>query len=95
MGHAIGDWDGDGYLDWFSTAMWQNISECSMSGCTFVGSGNLLYRNRGGRQFEDATDQVYTNFLYKRSPVEKRQGRHLREAVVYETTINAEFDYGK
>ena len=58
MGHAIGDWDNDGYLDWFSTATWKNQSECSMSGCTFVSSGNVLYRNQGGRQFEDATNQV-------------------------------------
>ncbi|XP_073248167.1 uncharacterized protein [Porites lutea] len=58
IGHATGDWDNDGYLDWFSSAMWKNQSECTMSGCTFVTSGNSLYRNLGGRQFEDATNQA-------------------------------------
>ena len=57
-GHAIGDWDNDGNLDWFSTAMYQNRSECSMSGCMYVHSGNVLFRNQGGMQFEKATDQV-------------------------------------
>ncbi|XP_020605845.1 thyroid peroxidase-like [Orbicella faveolata] len=57
-GHAIGDWDNDGFLDWFSTAMYQNRSECSMSGCMYVDSGNVLYRYQGGKQFEEATDKA-------------------------------------
>ena len=60
MGHAIGDWDNDGNLDWFSSAIWHNRTECSVAGCTFDNSGNVLFRNLGGRQFEDATEQVLT-----------------------------------
>lgn len=58
MGHAIGDWDNDGNLDWFSSAIWHNRTECSVSGCKFDNSGNVLFRNLGGRRFEDATMQV-------------------------------------
>lgn len=58
MGHAIGDWDNDGNLDWFSSAIWHNRTECSVSGCTFDNKGNVLFRNLGGRRFEDATEQV-------------------------------------
>lgn len=49
MGSAIGDYDGDGRLDWFVTSVYG-----------FDGPseewGNRLYRNRGDRTFEDATD---------------------------------------
>lgn len=64
MGHAIGDWDNDGYLDWFSTAIWHNRTDCSVSGCKFDKSGNVLFRNLGGRQFEEATDQVIKTLFW-------------------------------
>lgn len=58
MGHAIGDWNNDGHLDWFSSAIWHNGTECSVSGCTFDNKGNVLFRNLGGRRFDDATMQA-------------------------------------
>jgi hypothetical protein len=57
MGSAIGDYDGDGLLDWFITAIYDPSPECAANtprpwSCT----GNRLYRNLGNRQFSDATD---------------------------------------
>ena len=50
MGHAIGDYDGDGLLDWFVT---------SISGEQRINhTGNRLYRNLGERRFEDVTDEA-------------------------------------
>ena len=58
MGHAIGDWDNDGRLDWFSSAKFYNRTDCSVVGCVFDSGGNRLYRNQGNKKFEDATDKV-------------------------------------
>ena len=58
MGHAIGDWNNDGLLDWFSSAIFQNGTDCTVAGCVFGDEGNKLYRNRGKRAFDDATKQV-------------------------------------
>ena len=63
MGHAIGDWDNDGYLDWFSSAIWHNRTDCSVFGCKFESSGNVLFRNLGGRQFEEIAQQVIKTFF--------------------------------
>ncbi|MBX3435525.1 MAG: VCBS repeat-containing protein [Pirellulales bacterium] len=48
MGSALGDYDGDGDLDWFVTAIFDT---------TFLGvnPGNRLYRNNGDRTFTDVT----------------------------------------
>lgn len=48
MGTALGDYDRDGDLDWFVTAIMDT---------TFLGSnpGNRLYRNNGNRTFTDVT----------------------------------------
>jgi hypothetical protein len=54
MGSTIGDWDGDGRLDWFITSIFD--PNCG-GGCVDLGStGNRLYRNNGGRTFSDITD---------------------------------------
>ena len=58
MGHAIGDWNNDGLMDWFSTAIMDNKTNCETVGCTFDDGGNKLYENQGGRQFNDVTEQV-------------------------------------
>ena len=58
MGHAIGDWNNDGFMDWFSSAIFHNMTECTVSGCTFGSGGNRLYRNLGKKSFDDATDLV-------------------------------------
>ncbi len=48
MGSALGDYDGDGDLDWFVSAIFDT---------TFLGvnPGNRLYRNNGNRTFTDVT----------------------------------------
>ena len=48
MGTALGDYDGDGDLDWFITAIYDT---------PFLGAnpGNRLYRNNGNRTFTDVT----------------------------------------
>jgi len=51
MGSAIGDYDGDGLLDWFVTAI-----DCTGPLCTSNLDGNRLYKNLGGRKFRDDTD---------------------------------------
>jgi hypothetical protein len=48
MGNVLGDYDGDGDLDWFITA----IFDTPFLG---VNPGNRLYRNNGNRTFTDVT----------------------------------------
>jgi hypothetical protein len=48
MGSALGDFDGDGRLDWFISAI--HIPQ--------VAGGNRLYRNQGDRTFTEITDEV-------------------------------------
>ena len=50
MGSTIGDFDGDGRLDWFISAL------VDVPGQTEDHSGNRLYRNNGDRTFADHTD---------------------------------------
>ncbi|TNE87178.1 MAG: VCBS repeat-containing protein [Deltaproteobacteria bacterium] len=53
MGLAVGDIDGDGNVDAFVSAIWDDRELCSPAwGC----SGNRLYLGRGDGSFEDATD---------------------------------------
>jgi len=56
MGSAIGDFDGDGDLDWFVTSIRDPAETCETAVCGWYYSGNRLYRNDGGRVFSDATD---------------------------------------
>lgn len=54
MGSAIGDYDGDGDLDWFVSSIWDPDGKAEGNwGIT----GNRLYRNDGG-VFVDATDEA-------------------------------------
>ena len=50
MGSTVGDYDGDGDLDWFVTAIDDPRSVYE--------TGNRLYRNEGNREFSDATDEA-------------------------------------
>jgi hypothetical protein len=57
MGTAFGDYDGDGRLDWFVSAIAEAHPEgCSVHDCLWRATGHRLYRNRGDRTFEDVTD---------------------------------------
>jgi hypothetical protein len=57
MGTAFGDYDGDGRLDWFVSAIAEASPEgCSLRECLWRATGHRLYRNRGDRTFEDVTD---------------------------------------
>ncbi len=60
MGSAVGDYDGDGDLDWFVTSVYDANDTCGTPPpgqfCTWGASGNRLYRNDGNRQFSDQTD---------------------------------------
>ncbi len=56
MGSAIGDYDRDGDLDWFITAIHDPDYMCDDIECGWGTNGNRLYRNEGGRLFTDVTD---------------------------------------
>ena len=52
MGSAVGDYDGDGDLDWFVTSIWSRLDA---NGDQTFKLGNRLYNNQGG-VFVDATE---------------------------------------
>jgi hypothetical protein len=56
MGAAVGDFDGDGNLDWFVTSIYDPINDCSSAACGWGSTGNRLYLGDGQRQFTDDTD---------------------------------------
>ena len=54
MGSAVGDYDGDGDLDWFVSSIWTDPDE---DGEQEFKVGNRLYRNDNG-EFTDVTDEA-------------------------------------
>jgi hypothetical protein len=56
MGSALGDFDGDGDIDWFVTGIFDPDYQCDGVECGWGTSGNRLYRNEGNSGFTDATD---------------------------------------
>lgn len=56
MGSAIGDYDGDGRLDWFVTSIYDENATCDNGRCNWGYTGNRLFRNEGDRVFSDQTD---------------------------------------
>lgn len=56
MGSTLGDFDGDGDLDWFVTSIYDPDETCEEGDCRWGYSGNRLYRNQGGRVFSGATN---------------------------------------
>ncbi len=56
MGSTLGDYDGDGDLDWFVTSIYDVDQTCDTLLCNWGYTGNRLYNNQGGRVFQDATD---------------------------------------
>ena len=59
MGATIGDFDGDGDLDWFITSIFDPQGACAQGGCNWDTSGNRLYLNDGARGFTDRTDAAH------------------------------------
>jgi len=52
MGSAVGDYDNDGDMDWFVTAIYEDPSQPDAH------IGNRLYRNLGDGTFEDVSEQA-------------------------------------
>jgi hypothetical protein len=58
MGSTIADFDGDGRLDWFVTAIAEYDFDCEdePAPCGWRSTGNRLYRYIGNREFQNYTD---------------------------------------
>ncbi len=55
MGSALGDYDGDGDLDWFVTSI---FDDDGVREGNWGMTGNRLYRNDGKHQYTDVTDEA-------------------------------------
>ena len=64
MGHTIGDLNNDGFMEWFSSAIFDNNTNCEITGCMFGNKGNKLYQNYGNRSFAEIADKVLYSFCH-------------------------------
>lgn len=55
MGQAVGDFDGDGRLDWYVTSVHQDSPPAGKN------TGNMLYRGLGGHSFEEVSHAAGVN----------------------------------
>lgn len=55
MGSTFGDYDQDGRIDWFITAIFDACKDCGRSHAI---DGNRLYHNDGNKTFSDRTDRA-------------------------------------
>lgn len=53
MGSTFGDYDGDGHLDWYVTAIFSSSSSPECGNLVCGTGGNRLYRSKGPRCFEE------------------------------------------
>ena len=58
MGSSFGDYDGDGHLDWYVTAIFSPSDEVDCGNPVCGAGGNRLYRSLGPRCFEELGEQL-------------------------------------